>query len=189
MVSGGWHWIKVVANPAPNRSRRNRTKRVSCRHPRFIHDFFSVHSHPRSRHGAVFSWRGRLPVVRPEAVRARQHRRQGVVVALNATRGHQPSYAPTVQYLRADGRVAVYHHDVFSRPSQYFVGQEVTVYYDPVGPGAAGRRVLRGVRFERVGRGVYAGGELAEGGAAGAGVMGWFSNPKPVSLNPTHPSS
>jgi hypothetical protein len=62
---------------------------------------------------------------------------RGYVVALNATRGHQPSYAPTVQYLRADGRVAVYHHDVFSRPSQYFVGQEVTVCYDPARPDRA----------------------------------------------------
>lgn len=58
----------------------------------------------------------------------------GSVIALNATRGLKPSYAPSVQYTRADGQVAVYHHDVFSRPSQYFVGQEVTVYYDPADP-------------------------------------------------------
>ena len=59
---------------------------------------------------------------------------RGYVIALNATRGPKPSYAPTVQYVGVGGRATLYHHDVFSRPAQYFVGQEVTVYYDPAHP-------------------------------------------------------
>jgi hypothetical protein len=60
---------------------------------------------------------------------------QGFVLRLNERR-HQgkTTYAPTVRYTLPDGREMRYHHDIFSRPSSYDVGESVTVFYDPQHP-------------------------------------------------------
>ncbi|GAA4395917.1 hypothetical protein GCM10023187_03420 [Nibrella viscosa] len=54
----------------------------------------------------------------------------GTVIDLIQTKRRSYTRAPAIQYTDASGQPKVYYHSVATNPPEYYVGQQVTLYYD-----------------------------------------------------------
>ncbi|GAA4454226.1 hypothetical protein GCM10023189_20410 [Nibrella saemangeumensis] len=54
----------------------------------------------------------------------------GTVIDLIQTKRRSYTRAPAIQYTDANNQPKVYYHSVATNPPEYYVGQQVTLYYD-----------------------------------------------------------
>lgn len=51
---------------------------------------------------------------------------------INLQMGSKGGKAPVVEYADKDGKTHFYYHDVYTRPSSYSLGEQVSIFYSPV---------------------------------------------------------
>lgn len=59
---------------------------------------------------------------------------KGVVVGLHRVKRNGYSLAPSIRYQIHDGQEQVFHNSEGQNPPAYQIGDEVTLYYDPLQP-------------------------------------------------------
>lgn len=59
---------------------------------------------------------------------------QGVVIGMHRMKPREYPVAPSIRYRTQDGREVVFHSSEGRNPPAYQIGEEVTLYYDPVRP-------------------------------------------------------